>query len=319
MGYHVLNPVALIVFNRYDKAMQVFESVRQVKPDKLLIIADGPRKDNKSDSDKCKKVRAIFDKIDWDCEVFRNFSDINLGCGKRPATGIGWVFENVESAIILEDDCVPNESFFRFCDENLDFYRNDERIMMVSGTNVLEKWKSDDYSYHFSNLGGIHGWASWRRAWKYYDFNVSSWENMIVKERVKDVFCNNIIYKVRSAAFDEVLRKKGDVSFWDYQWGLARNMQSGLSVVPSVNLIENIGFGADSTHTQNEKDKSGNIQAFHLEFPLKHPPFVAVDRKFDEKMINILVGSKKRYYFHYMLSSIKTLLKNRLVSVNKQR
>jgi GT2 family glycosyltransferase len=161
-NFQLTTPVAFLIFNRPDTTARVFEAIRQAKPPKLLVVADGPRPDRPDDIEKCKAARAIVEGVDWDCEVLKNYSDINLGCGKRPATGITWVFEQVEEAIILEDDCMPNPTFFEFCQAMLAEYRDDKRIMMIGGTNFLGEWKSKIQSYHFSFYGGTWGWASYK-------------------------------------------------------------------------------------------------------------------------------------------------------------
>ena len=169
----MLTPIVFLIFNRPDTTKRVFEAIRQAKPKKLLVVADGPRDDRQGEAEKCAAVRSIIDTVDWDCKVLTNYADVNLGCGLRVSSGLDWVFEQVEEAIILEDDCLPHPSFFPFCEEMLDLYRHDERIMHIAGTNSLEEWKSDVQSYHFSYTGGIWGWATWQRAWKYYHFKMS--------------------------------------------------------------------------------------------------------------------------------------------------
>ena len=172
--YTVKSAIAICVFNRPDLTIQVFNQIRKVKPEKLYIIADAPRIYNAEDNIRCKKVKAIFNDIDWDCDVKTNYATENMGCCKRLSSGFTWVFENEEKAIFLEDDCLPNIDFFRYCDEMLEKYSDDNRIMLVSGTNVLGKWNISADSYLFSKLGGIHGWASWRRAWKHFDLDITN-------------------------------------------------------------------------------------------------------------------------------------------------
>jgi len=275
-------PVALLIFNRPSLTKVVFGEISKVKPKKLLVIADGPRAGIPGEEEKCATARAIVDEVDWDCQVLRNYSDMNLGCGLRPATGITWVFEHVEKAIILEDDCVPHTTFFRFCSELLEKYRNDERVMMITGTNVLGKWKSDVQSYHFSNYGGALGWASWRRAWKFFDYDMELWKYEEVRKRIRDVLADEEQFKYRADIFDMTYRKKG-VTWWDYQWGFARLLQSGLSIVPSLNLVSNIGFTKEATHTVNPLDCFANLPWYQMPFPLRDPPGVTPDREYDRQ------------------------------------
>lgn len=281
-NFKLNTPIALIIFNRPEKTKRVLEAIQQAKPSKLLVVADGPRVDRPGDAEKCAATRAVIDSIDWDCEVLKNYAETNLGCGLRPATGISWVFEQVEQAIILEDDCLPNPSFFQFCEELLDKYRDDERVMMISGTNILGEWKSNIQSYHFSYHGGIWGWASWRRAWNHFDFNMKRWSDPEIQQRVRDVLYDNDRYVSRKKTFDECyLGKKNDA--WDYQWHFARLIQSGLSIVPAVNLIANIGFGEDSTHTKSSHSNVANLKTLDIELPIKFNDFTAVDLDYDRK------------------------------------
>src|SRR5512139_3287315 len=173
--WQLKTPVAFIIFNRPDTAERVFAEIAKARPPKLLVVADGPRANRSGEAEKCAATRAIIDRVDWDCEVLTNFSDTNLGCKNRVSSGIDWVFEQVPEAIILEDDCLPHPTFFRFCEELLERYRDDERIGMISGDNFQLGQKRTDASYYFSRYNHIWGWASWRRAWRHYDREASAW------------------------------------------------------------------------------------------------------------------------------------------------
>jgi hypothetical protein len=295
-------PVAFFIFKRPDTTEKVFEAIRQAKPPKLFVVADGPRPDRPGEAEKCAAARAIIERVDWDCEVLKNYSDVNLSARIRVSSGLDWVFEMVEEAILLEDDCLPNPSFFPFCETLLDWYREDKRIMMISGTNWLGEWKSDLQSYHFSYYGGIWGWASWRRAWQYYDVNMKLWQNQEARNRIKDILANNYHYKVRANNFDATYSKKVDA--WDYQWSLARLLQSGLSIVPCVNLISNIGFGVDATNTKSANSIVANLQTEKLEFPLKFNTITVVDRDYDKVLFQKITNSVK------LSARIKTKLTN---------
>ncbi len=226
--------------------------------------------------------------MDWDCEVIKNYSDINLGCARRPATGITWVFEQVEEAIILEDDCLPTRAFFQYAEEMLERYRDDERIMMITGTNFLEEWKSHIQSYHFSYYGGSWGWASWRRAWQYFDYELKLWNKEEIRERVRDVLANEEQFRAREAIYWKTYNNINHITWWDYQWGLARLIQSGLSIIPAVNLVTNIGFGKDATHT-NWDYSDLSVDSSEFKFPIQMNEFVAVDREFDRQLYNKLM------------------------------
>lgn len=272
-------PIALIIFKRPDATQKVLEAIRQVKPSKLFVVADGPRPDQPDEAEKCAAARAVIDSIDWDCEVIKNYADVNMGCGLRPATGISWVFEQVEAAIILEDDCVPDPTFFRFCQELLEQYQDDERIMMISGTNnVMQEWRYDIQDYHFSYISTAWGWATWRRAWKHFDFEIKQWAQPEVRHRIADVMGGS---KMCHPMFDAVYTGK-QKSAWDIQWVFARLSQSGLVITPALNLVTNVGFGADATHHKHANNSKFNLPARSISFPLRAPLTVTVDREFDQ-------------------------------------
>ena len=300
-------PVVLIVFNRPDVTQRVFGAIAQAKPKQLLVIADGPRSDRAGEAEKCSKVRQITEQVDWDCEVFRNYADTNLGCKQRVSTGLDWAFETVEEAIILEDDCLPHPSFFTFCEELLTKYRNDRRIMMVSGTNILGDWKAASQSYHYSYYGGIWGWASWRRAWQHYDVSMKEWENDEVKARIKDIVCDEEQYSSREHAYDRCLA--GNCDTWDIQWNFSRLSQSGLSVVPSVNLISNIGFTPEATHTKRFREGVANRETQPISLPLSTSPCLIVDRQYDRKFYQKLLQKPSKHPIH----KVRRLIRQRLL------
>jgi hypothetical protein len=278
-------PVAFIIFNRPETTARVFAAIAKARPAKLLLIADGPRADHPEDAAKCAATRAVVQRVDWPCEVLTNFSETNLGCKTRPASGLNWAFENVEEAIILEDDCLPHPTFFRYCEELLEHYRDDERVMMISGTNLLGEWKSENQSYQFTNWGGNWGWASWRRAWRFFDGELKSWPEVRDSRFLHDWFHDSELAAYWEKIFDAVYN--GDVdSTWDYQWLLACWIQHGLRVFPEKNLVSNIGFDSDATHTSGDSPMA-NIPAHEQRFPLRHPTAmircVAADQQLQEK------------------------------------
>ncbi|TRU16354.1 MAG: glycosyltransferase family 2 protein [Microcystis aeruginosa Ma_QC_B_20070730_S2] len=282
-NFQLTTPVAFLIFNRPDTTARVFEAIRQAKPPKLLVVADGPRPDRPDDIEKCKAARAIIDGVDWDCEVLTNYSEVNLGCKNRVSSGLNWVFDTVEEAIILEDDCLPHPDFFRFCEELLEKYRDDKRIMAIGGTNVMGEWKSSVQSYHFSYHGSIWGWASWRRAWCYFDLDMRLWANQEIRNRVRDVIADNRQYQKRAIVFESVYRKEIDT--WDYQWIFARLVQSGLTVIPCVNLVSNLGFAhEDATYTKSRNEFLSNLERIDMIFPIKTNEFIAIDRDYDKQV-----------------------------------
>lgn len=247
-------PVAFIIFNRYEQTRRVFEMIRKVKPEKLLVISDGPSHD---------KVRAIIDTVDWPCTVLKNYSETNMGCRKRLSSGLTWVFEQVDRAIILEDDCLPNESFFSFCEELLEKYKDDEEVMHISG-NFFQK-KPIENSHYFSSIPHIWGWASWRRAWKYYDVDLKDWpNNTSLKEKLPGA-----VYEYWSTVWKQYYENK--INSWDGQWMYTCLSRNGLCITPTKNLVSNIGFGATGTHTKNKDSIFANMKTDEIEFPLIHP------------------------------------------------
>jgi hypothetical protein len=286
-------PVALFIFNRIDTTKQVFDQIRKTKPSKLLVVADGPRTNRPGELEKCTQVRELIDQVDWDCKVIKNYSEQNLGCKQRVFSGLSWVFEVVDEAIILEDDCLPDLTFFQFCEELLEKYRDDERVMAIGGTNVLGRWKSDIQSYHFSYHGTIWGWASWRRAWNYYDVDVKLWGKQEVKNCIRSLCANDREYRYRAQLFESVYRQEVDT--WDYQWMFTRFIQSGLTVLPAVNLVSNLGFGhADATHTK-KVNKLANLNRYNLTFPLKIHEYVCIDREFEKALLDKVMFNRSHW------------------------
>lgn len=279
-AYALTTPVALLVFNRPDTTARVFDAIRKARPTRLLIVADGPRVGHADDGALCAEVRSIVEQVDWPCDVMKNYSDVNLGCGVRPATGITWVFEQVEEAIILEDDCQPHPTFFRYCQELLERYRDDERIMHIAGNNALVGSNRGEYSYYFSLFPHCWGWASWRRAWRYFDFDMKLFQEVATEGWLDCIFPDKRASKYWSQKFKEVYgpHKK---HIWDYQWTFACWTCSGLSILPNNNLISNIGFGTEATHTKDVASRYSLMPVTTMEFPLNHPQFVMRDAQAD--------------------------------------
>jgi hypothetical protein len=283
-----VSPVAFLIFNRPEPTAAVFARIREARPTKLLLVADGPRADRPGEADRCAAARDVVVKhIDWPCELITNLSETNLGCRRRVSTGLDWVFEQVEEAIVLEDDCLPEPSLFRFFDAMLERYRDDERVMMISGFNPIPGgWKTPAQQYHFSFVGSIWGWASWRRAWRHYDVNMRLWEQADVRDRIKDVFADPELYEGRLALYDKVHR--GEIDTWDFQWSFVRAIQSGLSVVPATNLVTNIGFGTEATHTKRAHPALQAVPTSPMTFPLRFHEYVAVDREYDRAFTRLV-------------------------------
>ncbi|OFY84379.1 MAG: hypothetical protein A3F72_01030 [Bacteroidetes bacterium RIFCSPLOWO2_12_FULL_35_15] len=256
-------PVVLIIYNRPEKTEKVFSVIKKIKPSQLFIIADGPK--DSSDKELCDQARTVIDKIDWNVDLKTNLSDYNMGNVPRTITGLNWVFENVDSAIILEDDCVPHLSFFQFCGTLLDYYANDTEVMHISGFNILQQIPKGDPSYFFSNhILPPWGWATWRRAWKKYNPDMDSWQ--IHK---KEIFHNisQEHFKTWTDTFEYLrIHKIG----WDIPWNVDIWANRGIGIIPSVNLVENIGFDEQATYTK-KKNKFSELTALEMKFPITHP------------------------------------------------
>lgn len=267
--FYLSIPVAFIIFNRPDTTERVFAEIAKAKPSKLLVVGDGPRVDRQGEAEKVAATRAIIKRVDWDCEVLTNFSAGNLGCKRRPSSGIDWVFEQVAEAIILEDDCLPDPSFFRFCQEMLERYRHDQRIGMISGDNFQFGRRRNADSYYFSKYIHIWGWATWRDRWVgSYDITMAKWPRIRDEGWLIDMVGNTREAAYWQKIFDRVHR--GDIDAWDYQWLFANWMEGRMGIMPAVNMVSNIGFDNNATHTKGVSDLA-NLARESLRFPLTHP------------------------------------------------
>ena len=267
-------PVAFFIYNRAEVTQKVFAEIRRARPKRLLVVADGPRPDRPDDAMRCSAARRIIGNVDWPCEVSTKFSDVNLGCKKRVSSGLDWIFTTVERAIILEDDCLPDPTFFRYCEELLEKYRDDERIFHISGDHFRVSGGRRPDSYYFSRFSFIWGWATWRRAWKYYDVDMNLWPLVRDGGWLRSVLGSDAAVKSFTRTFESVYH--GSLDTWDIQWGLTCWMQNGLSIRPHVNLVSNIGFDQDATHTTG-KSVLGNLPTDAMAFPMDHPPLMMPD------------------------------------------
>jgi hypothetical protein len=281
-------PLLFIIFNRPDTTKLVFQKIREAKPKQLFIAADGPRINNEGDQEKCKLSREIASKVDWECEVKTLFQDKNLGCGIGPSTAITWFFNNVEKGIILEDDCLPNNSFFYYCEEMLSKYEKVEQVKMIAGTNLVPR-RFFRSSYFFSRLVPIWGWATWRRAWKEFDYDMADWENFNKEEfnYFKDE------RSVVESVFEYHYQHNKTYDSWDARWAFACFKLKGLTIIPSRNLIQNIGFGKKATHTLDANSFLANIKVNSINRPYIHPSGFIPDQKFDIDYLAYLASGPK--------------------------
>ena len=270
-------PILFLAFNRPDVTALAFAEIKRQKPKYLYFAADGPRSDKEGEKERCELCRKIvLDNIDWDCEVKTRLQEVNLGCGKAVSSAITWFFDHVEEGIILEDDVLPANSFFSFCEEMLLKYRSDAQVMSISGVNFLSNTFKAEHSYVFSKYGGIWGWASWRRAWKGYDYSIASWGSEVGKNAIKKNLSDNAY-----AFFEDIFNRSHQVDTWDYQWWFHKLSNNGLDIIPSVNLARNLGFDDNATHTRTAREEIMNMQTGEISFPLQHPSKVGQNKKYD--------------------------------------
>jgi hypothetical protein len=267
-------PVLFLIFNRPNPTHKVFQEIKKIRPAKLYVSADGPRENYPDDRYNCEQARKIIEKIDWNCKVSTLFRDDNLGCGASISQALDWFFDNENEGIILEDDCVPNQSFFMFCKNLLEKYKNDSRIMHINGNNFnapLEKMLTnfERSSYYFCSFPQVWGWATWKRAWEKFDFKIPDWPQVKKEELLVERFPSYMRYYEKSKHFDNVF--SGKVDTWDFQWQYAVLSNNGLVISPQSNLISNIGYGRDSTHIKEFDAHRNNLSTCEIEFPLKRP------------------------------------------------
>jgi hypothetical protein len=260
-----------IVFKRTRTTRRVFEVISRIRPAKLLIVADGPRGNIAGEAEACQQVREMVSAVDWPCELFTDFAVENIGCKERIISGLNWAFSLVEEAIILEDDCLPDASFFPFCKEMLERYRGDSRVSTISGTNLVERYLQTGDSYFFARIATTWGWATWRSQWQLYDSQLKNWPEIRRLGLLSEIFDESRTVAFWTRIFDKMYEDRGvGPSAWDYQWIYMSLIGNALTIFPRVNLVTNIGFGSDATHTSGE-DPRLTPPVKSLAFPLKHP------------------------------------------------
>lgn len=305
-------PIVVIVFNRPNLTAQVLEILREIKPKSLFLIGDGPRETALGESELCRQTREVFWGIDWDCEVKTNYSDVNLGCKLRVVSGLDWVFSQVESAIILEDDCLPDTSFFTFAADMLIRFQDDLSVGMISGNNYLFGLHEINESYYASKYPHIWGWATWKRAWQKYDPEICAWKDMNSEAKIqwhKGLQHGRGERAFWTKAFDAVSNNLIDT--WDFQWVFTMFNSKMVSIVPRKNLVSNSGIGAQATHT-NTITLESTAQKSSLSLPLEHPSGPISANKSADKIESKLLFNSLFIFriFRWLFSRIRS---NRLV------
>ena len=283
-------PILFLIFNRPDTTDKVFDKIRQIQPRQLYISADGPRPDKMDERQKCEETRKVIQRIDWKCDLKTNFSEKNLGCRVGVSSGINWFFNHVSEGIILEDDCLPDISFFHFCEVLLQYYRNDERIMHIGGINFQDGMARGSGSYYFSKINHIWGWATWKRAWDKYDVNVSTYPQLLEQKLFSTVFSNPAMRKYWQKNIELVHKNIKDT--WDIQWQYAVSVNNGLAILPNVNLVSNIGFDLNATHTIDNFNTLANRPKSNID-SIIHPKFVVPDFQADAYTIRKYLNPNK--------------------------
>ena len=299
------SPVLLLIFNRPETTQKVFNAIRSARPKKLYVSADGPRSDEMDEREKCEEARKVATSVNWPCEVKTLFRDENLGCKRSVSSGIDWFFGNEEEGIILEDDVLPTPSFFQFCDELLEGYREDDRISMISGCNFTSAHFDIENSYDFSIFTMIWGWASWRRSWKYYDVKMKDWPLWQESGELEKLSQgSNFFQRYWRDIFSKTHR--GEIDTWDYQWLFSSWKNNTLSIIPRYNLTENIGFSSDATHTSGKTPKHVTESPPHeIDFPLNHPKSVERNLALDKDVSKNVFFDARREFMNRLRSILR--------------
>lgn len=248
-------PVAYIAFNRPEHTARSFARIRDQRPTELFVIADGPRTGHPTDAEHCREVREIVADVDWPCTVHRDFADSNMGCKMRVSSGLNWVFAKADRAIVLEDDCIPNDDFFAFCGDLLDRYGDDDRVAAITGDNFQDGISRGGGAYYFSKYNHVWGWATWRRSWCRYDGTIRFWPRWKESLHWAEIHPDPLERRYWEGVFDRVYREQ--IDSWAYPWTASTWYYDGLIATPNVNLVSNIGVGPDATHTNALVDKPG--------------------------------------------------------------
>ena len=300
-----LTPILFLVFNRPSTTIKVFDVIKKIKPKYLYIAADGPRENKTGEKEQCEEVRAIVKKIDWECELKTLFRDKNLGCRVAISGAIDWFFDNVNEGIILEDDCIPSLTFFPYCEELLNKYRDDKMVMTISGdaSPFKNKFNDSKCSYFFSHYPLIWGWATWKRAWESYDVDLKNWNEIKKDKKSFPVLKKWIQRTYWIMIFDKIYTKKKNS--WAYQWTYNSLINDGLAIIPKSNLTFNIGYGDDSTHYRWGKDYRIEFPVRDMDFPLVHN---VIDEKDTEKIDKMVGGIYYGMLFKRIVKKIKDVI-----------
>lgn len=266
--YKVKTAVLVVAFNRPEETANLINLLREVKPERIYFAVDGARASSSSDRELVNETRFLLSNFDWDCTVFQKFPNENLGCGRGVSSAVSWALESEETIIVLEDDIAPKISFFQFCDELLEKYRFDENVFCISGhSSVPSHLLDSSVSYRFSRYPNVWGWATWKRSWDSYNFDISNWEKELPKAEMKRFLGKSSLAMMTWSRVLNLIAA-GKIDTWDYQLVLAQWRKNAYAAIPNCNLTNNVGFSKEATHT-NVRPKY-LIEATDMVFPLVH-------------------------------------------------
>ena len=297
-------PIIFCIFNRPRHVKKSLDAIRKHRPDKIYVVGDGPREFVDTDGDMVNQAREIIKTIDWPCEINTNYSDVNLGCRIRFETGMDWVFSHEDRAIIIEDDVVPNEDFFKFCDILLEKYKDQSNITSITGNNFQDGNIRGTSSYYFSKYSHIWGWATWSRAWKYYDPKLSFWPQWKLSKDWKNQALNSNERKYWEDIFNRI--NNNALESWDYSWNGSIWYRKGLTVTPNVNLATNVGMGPDGTHCIYKEDQEG-IPTQSLG-GLSHPDQIIQNKAADKYAFKFHFGGIQMGYWAFIKKVPKKII-----------
>lgn len=303
-------PVLLITFNRPQSTQKVFDAIKKVKPKHLFIAADGPRDNYSEDDEKCTNTRSIIDQIDWVCNLKTLFRDKNRGCGLGPSEAITWFFQFVEEGIILEDDCLPSSDFFYFCEDLLSIYRKNEKIFFIGGNNFQHSKLVNSNSYYFSaGHHGTWGWATWRRVWNEFDYYLTTISYQDAKKIIKQLFQDHIQQEYWLDIYKEVKKDRFNESCWDYQFYFSGWKKEALAVIPNSNLVQNIGFNDDATHTKSSANLFSHRKINPMKFPIIYNNNVVQNKKADFLLHKNFIQPDKYGFIAFLYRLYKAIKK----------
>ncbi|HRH65247.1 MAG TPA: nucleotide-diphospho-sugar transferase [Bacteroidia bacterium] len=300
-------PVLFLIYNRPEHTRKVFEELRRLRPSQLFVAADGPRMHVPGDQEKCEVTRAVIRNIDWKCELHTLFRDQNKSTKYAVPEAIHWFFEKVEEGIILEDDCVPDLSFFSFCEQVLEKFRNENRVMQINGSNFL-KGRTYNFkgSYYFSRLCHPWGWATWKRAWSKYDFEMKDLDSFIRNDKLTILTENPEWRKYYYNLLQQT--REGKIDCWDFQWFYTVWSHAGVVITPVINLVSNIGFGKEATNTHYKFTRLAEMKRGKFEHMVFDTSF-DINTAADQWSLNIKINEGRGNLFQQIVQKIKIVFR----------